>query len=57
MFAICRPDDREDAAYPVWTGVLPIRTVLEEAVASPDLMPGLETPEGLRRLIRSGRLR
>jgi nitroimidazol reductase NimA-like FMN-containing flavoprotein (pyridoxamine 5'-phosphate oxidase superfamily) len=51
------PGDGDEASFPVWAGVLPMRTVLAPAEPAPDLPPGIELPEALRALIASGRLR
>lgn len=49
------PGDEEEADYPVWAGVLPMRSVLGTAEAAPGAE--LPLPEGLASLIASGRLR
>jgi len=46
------PDDpAEDVAGPAWAGVLPLRTGYSEAWPAPDLAPGIERPESVRRLL------
>jgi hypothetical protein len=51
------PGDPEDAAHPVWAGVLPMHTTLGAAEPAPDSPHDLALPEALAALIRSGRLR
>jgi nitroimidazol reductase NimA-like FMN-containing flavoprotein (pyridoxamine 5'-phosphate oxidase superfamily) len=47
-----QPDDPPaDVAGPAWAGVLPRRTSYREAVAAPDLRPGIAVPESVRRLL------
>ncbi|GAB2721369.1 pyridoxamine 5'-phosphate oxidase family protein [Nocardia thraciensis] len=38
-------DDAEDLASDTWAGVLPIRQVFDDPVPSPDLAPGIHTPQ------------
>jgi nitroimidazol reductase NimA-like FMN-containing flavoprotein (pyridoxamine 5'-phosphate oxidase superfamily) len=45
------PGDPEDADFPVWAGVLPIRTHFTPAEPAPDMAAGIELPEALARLI------
>lgn len=40
-------DDDEDGNYPVWAGVIPIRSVIAPAEPSPGLRPGLAMPPHL----------
>jgi nitroimidazol reductase NimA-like FMN-containing flavoprotein (pyridoxamine 5'-phosphate oxidase superfamily) len=40
-----QPDDDEDAEFPVWTGVIPVRYEVGEPVANPKNLPGVEFPE------------
>ncbi len=51
------PGDADEAAFPVWAGVLPMRAGLGRAEPAPDLPPGLDLPPALAALIASGRLR
>ena len=51
------PGDPEDAAHPVWAGVLPMHTTLGAAEPAPDSPHDLALPEALAELIGSGRLR
>ncbi|WP_370275457.1 pyridoxamine 5'-phosphate oxidase family protein [Hyphomonas atlantica] len=51
------PNDPDDASHPVWAGAIPVTTSLGAAENAPDLMPGLEVPDSLKKLIASGRLR
>jgi nitroimidazol reductase NimA-like FMN-containing flavoprotein (pyridoxamine 5'-phosphate oxidase superfamily) len=47
-----QPDDPPtDVAGPAWAGVLARATSYREAVAAPDLRPGIEVPESVRRLL------
>lgn len=41
-------DDEEDYALPIWAGVLPLRTVAEEAVPDPVMKQKLSLPESVR---------
>ncbi len=43
-------DGPEDVAGPAWAGVVPIVTGYGGPVAAPDLQPGIEVPESVRRL-------
>lgn len=46
-----QPDDLpEDVAGPVWAGVVPLVSRYAEAQDAPDLRPGIEVPESVRRL-------
>jgi len=46
------PDDpAEDVAGPAWAGVLPLRTGYSAAWSAPDLTPGIDQPESVRRLL------
>ena len=38
-------DDEEDADFPVWTGVIPVRFEIGAPVANPGNLPGVEMPE------------
>ncbi len=51
------PGDAEDAATPVWAGVLPITTSLSVAQPAQGPHHDLPLPADLARLIASGRLR
>jgi hypothetical protein len=42
-------DEPEDLDLPVWAGVIPLSTIAGAPVAAPDLRPGIEYPEYLRR--------
>jgi len=49
------PDDpAEDVAGPAWAGVLPLRTSYPAAWPAPDLAPGIDQPESVRRLLADG---
>jgi nitroimidazol reductase NimA-like FMN-containing flavoprotein (pyridoxamine 5'-phosphate oxidase superfamily) len=50
------PGDDDEADFPVWAGVIPMRTVLGAAENSPTLPAGIPLPEALLDLIRSGRI-
>ena len=43
-------DDAEDLSLPHWAGLWPVRLVRGTLEAAPDLNPGIELPEHLRRL-------
>ncbi|HEX8095912.1 pyridoxamine 5'-phosphate oxidase family protein [Jatrophihabitans sp.] len=48
-----QPDDlAEDVAGPAWAGVLPLVSRYAEAREAPDLRPGIEVPDSVRRLLR-----
>lgn len=51
------PGDADEAAVPVWAGVLPVQTRLTAAVTAPGVPEGIALPEPLAALIHSGRLR
>ncbi len=51
------PGDHDEASYPVWAGVLPIKTGFSAPEPAPDLPTGTAFPEALSRLLASGRLR
>lgn len=51
------PGDADEAAVPVWAGVLPVQTRLTTAVTAPGVPEGIALPEPLAALIHSGRLR
>jgi uncharacterized protein len=51
------PGDPEDAAFPVWAGVIPLRTAPGVAEPAPDMASGIALPQPLAALIASGRLR
>jgi nitroimidazol reductase NimA-like FMN-containing flavoprotein (pyridoxamine 5'-phosphate oxidase superfamily) len=38
-------DPEEDKAWPVWAGLLPIRTVMDAPLPAPDLPPGMTVPD------------
>jgi uncharacterized protein len=38
-------DDEEDYALPIWAGVIPLHTQVDEAVPCPRLLPNLKAPE------------
>ncbi|KUR80373.1 pyridoxamine 5'-phosphate oxidase family protein [Novosphingobium sp. Fuku2-ISO-50] len=54
---VAPPGDDDEADYPVWAGVLPMRTALGAAEPAPGPHHDLPLPEELARLIASGRLR
>ena len=54
---IAPPGDDDEADFPVWAGVLPIKTTLGAAEPAPGPHQDLPLPEDLARLIASGRLR
>ena len=39
-----QPDDDEDADFPVWTGVIPVRYEIGAPEANPKNLPGVEMP-------------
>ncbi|MDE1896531.1 MAG: pyridoxamine 5'-phosphate oxidase family protein [Rhodospirillales bacterium] len=39
-----QPDDDEDADFPVWTGVIPVRYEIGKPEANPKNLPGVEMP-------------
>lgn len=41
-------DDEEDYSLPVWTAMIPVRTVVGEAEMCPRSIPGLAVPEGMK---------
>ncbi len=51
------PGDGDEAAYPVWAGVLPIRSTFAAPEPAPELGKDVALPEGLSALLLSGRLR
>lgn len=51
------PNDPDDAAHPVWAGVIPTAMTLGAAENAPNLMSGLPVPDSINALIASGRLR
>lgn len=51
------PGDEDEAEFPVWSGVIPISTTLGAAQSAPGPHHDLPLPEGLAKLIGSGRLR
>ncbi len=51
------PGDIDEADYPVWAGVLPIRSQLAPAQAAPGMPDGIALPQSLSDLIGSGRIR
>ena len=38
-------DDEEDYALPIWAGVIPLQTVVMQAIDDPRLLAGLVAPE------------
>jgi hypothetical protein len=54
---VAPPGDDDEADYPVWAGVLPMRTILGAAEPAPGPHHDLPLPKELARLIASGRLR
>jgi nitroimidazol reductase NimA-like FMN-containing flavoprotein (pyridoxamine 5'-phosphate oxidase superfamily) len=44
-------DPAEDVAGPAWAGVLPLVSRYTEARDAPDLRPGIEVPESVRRML------
>lgn len=42
-------DDEEDLSSEIWAGVIPLRTIAGPVVPSPDLTPGIDVPESVRR--------
>ncbi|GBQ23458.1 pyridoxamine 5'-phosphate oxidase family protein [Gluconacetobacter sacchari] len=51
------PGDGAEGDYPVWAGVIPIRTVLGTPCPAPELPADVPLPPGLAALVASGRLR
>lgn len=51
------PGDRAEADFPVWAGVIPMRTALGTAEPAPELPADCSFPKPLATLIASGRLR
>ncbi len=51
------PGDIDEAGHPVWAGVLPIESRLVPPQPAPGLPEGIELPQSLAELLRSGRLR
>ncbi len=51
------PNDPDDVQHPVWAGALPIVQTTVEPENAPDLIQGLEVPDYVTALVRSGRLR
>jgi hypothetical protein len=51
------PGDADEAAVPVWAGILPMTTTLGAAAPAPGPHQDLPLPDELARLIGSGRLR
>ena len=45
-------DDEEDLGLDVWAGTLPLRTIVGEPNAAPDLRAGIEVPDYLREFRR-----
>ena len=45
-------DAEEDYNLPIWSGVIPLRTVAESPIDDPRLIPGVEAPEYARRYRR-----
>lgn len=43
-------DDAEDRDLPVWAGVIPVEVRLGEPIDAPDLPPGIERPDHLKRV-------
>ena len=46
-------DDEEDYDLELWAGVVPIKTVYEEAVSDPRLKPQIEIPPSVKRLLKN----
>ncbi|ENN89802.1 hypothetical protein RHSP_08638 [Rhizobium freirei PRF 81] len=51
------PGDIDEADYPVWAGVLPIKSHLAPAETAPGMPGNIELPQALADLIASGRIR
>jgi nitroimidazol reductase NimA-like FMN-containing flavoprotein (pyridoxamine 5'-phosphate oxidase superfamily) len=51
------PSDGDEAHVPVWAGVIPMHTALDEAQPAPEGPASIGLPEPLAALIASGRLR
>jgi len=51
------PSDGDEAAHPVWAGVLPIRSAFAAPEPAPELGKDIAFPAGLSALLASGRLR
>jgi nitroimidazol reductase NimA-like FMN-containing flavoprotein (pyridoxamine 5'-phosphate oxidase superfamily) len=51
------PNDPDDVQHPVWAGAVPIVQKTVEPENAPDLIPGLEVPDYVTALVRSGGLR
>ncbi|MCU1584904.1 MAG: flavin-nucleotide-binding protein [Microbacteriaceae bacterium] len=45
-------DGPDDVAGPTWAGVLPLKTGYRQAVAAPDLAPGIAVPPSVEKLLR-----
>ena len=43
-------DEEADYDWPVWAGVLPVRTTIGEPVPDPRLGPDMEVPDHIRQL-------
>lgn len=41
-------DDEEDYALPIWAGVIPLQTIVGEAMPCPRLIPGVGMPEHVK---------
>lgn len=48
-------DDEEDYAHPVWTALIPVRTVIDEAIECPRQLPGVTREAGGTAAYRAGR--
>jgi nitroimidazol reductase NimA-like FMN-containing flavoprotein (pyridoxamine 5'-phosphate oxidase superfamily) len=44
-------DDPGDETWPAWAGTLPVRLSIGAPVPAPDLQPGIELPDAVRRLM------
>jgi uncharacterized protein len=51
------PNDPEDAGHPVWAGAVPIVQNIGTPENAPNLMPGIDLPDYVSALLRSGKLR
>lgn len=49
-------DDPEDLDFPVWAGVIPVRTIVEEAQPCPHVPPGMDVPRYLAPFAAGGML-
>jgi uncharacterized protein len=51
------PNDPDDAKHPVWAGAVPIVQSIGTPENAPNLMPGIDLPDYVSALLRSGKLR